>query len=129
MAKLSDFHTYHIGCVITLGNKVLAAGWNTERGHPLQHEYNRYRGFNDDVGKLHAEIMALLQIRHLSLPWRRLEVYIWRTTKDGRRALARPCKACERALKDAGIEKIYYTVRDGFAFENIGMLYNIRKEA
>lgn len=116
---MSDFHAHHVGCVITLGNKMLAASWNTEKGHPIQSAYNKYRGFSDGVGKLHAEMRSLSQIRHLDLPWNRLEVYVWRNTKDGKPALAKPCNACMAALKDAGIKHIYYTDDDSFHYENI----------
>lgn len=119
IAETSDFRRVHIGCVIVLGNKVVASTCNTEKGHPVQNEYNRYRGFYDGVGKLHAEIRALAQIKHLNLPSNKLEVYIWRCLKDGTLALARPCPACRAALIDAGIRHIYYTDNGSFHYEEI----------
>lgn len=39
-------------------------------------------------------------------------VYVARTLKDGTVAMARPCKACQLAMKHRGVSKCYYTISE-----------------
>jgi tRNA(Arg) A34 adenosine deaminase TadA len=37
-------------------------------------------------------------------------VYVARTLKDGTIAMAKPCKACQNALRHRGVKRVYYTI-------------------
>lgn len=122
ISKLSDFNRYHIGCVAVYKGHVIGVGFNTNKTHPIQREYNRYRSFNNPTNvhhKLHAEIMVLWKIRNLDIDFGKVEIYIYREDWCGRKALAAPCKACRRYLKDIGIKYIYYTGNGIYCCEKI----------
>ena len=44
-------------------------------------------------------------------------IFIYRETKDGRKALARPCPCCQKLLRQYGIRHIYYTGNDSLVYE------------
>ena len=113
----SDFHSQHLGAAIMYGSKVLAVGWNTEKTHSVQGEYNKYRGFDVDTNanKLHAEMMALNKVQNLDVDFGKLEIYVWRG--KGKPQLSRPCKACEERIKAMGIKTVHYTGNNSLCTE------------
>jgi deoxycytidylate deaminase len=122
-STFSDFPRQSLGAVMMLGNKTLAVGWNTVKTNPVQKEYNKYRNFDTDTlnnGTIHAEMMCLLKTRYYELDWSKVSIYIYRQKKDGQVALAKPCKACEKALHERGIKNIYYTT-DEFPYEKLAV--------
>lgn len=62
---------------------------------------------------------VLAKIRSLDINFSEVEIYVYRELKSGKRAKARPCAACMRALKDLGLRKIFYTTDDGYCKEII----------
>lgn len=112
MAEMSDFERQKMGCVVVYKNKIIGMGFNSTKSHPLQKEYNRYR-FKGDYSPhcMHAEMHALMPIRHLDIDWSKVKVYTYRICReDGSRgALARPCISCQTFMKELGIRHIYYT--------------------
>lgn len=118
-SNFSDFPRIHIGCVLIYKNKILSVGWNTKKENPLQKYYNKYRNFDTDKYKnpLHAEMMSILKIRNIEIDWKKVNMFIYREHKNGKTALAKPCKACKQAIKDTGIKNIYYTSSDGYIYE------------
>jgi deoxycytidylate deaminase len=123
ISQLSDFDRHHIGCVIVYKSYVLSIGFNTNKTHPIQMEYNKYRNFNNPNNvrhKLHAEIMALWKIRNLNIDFSKIEVYTYRENKNGNKALAAPCQACRKYIKDMGIKNVYYTGDGSYCFERMG---------
>ena len=119
LAKSSDFKRIHVGCIITYKGMVIASGFNSNKTHPLQKKYNKFRATSDSefVPKLHAEISALSKLRNSSLNPKRMKLFVYRIKQDGSYGMARPCPSCMQAIKDFGIRKIYYTTNDGFAKE------------
>lgn len=112
-----------IGCAVALKGAIIARGWNTDKTHTAQEIYNAYRYKEEKhwlPPKMHAEIMALNKIKFLDVDFSKVEVYIYRELKNGKKALARPCPSCMQKIKDLGIKKIYYTTPDGVAEERIG---------
>ena len=77
IAKHSDYSPHHVGCVITYKHRIIATGCNSEKTHPLQTEYNRFRnafkGKRDLLPKIHAEIKAISRLRNLDLDMRKVE--------------------------------------------------------
>lgn len=121
VATLSDYRKFSVGCVATIHGKVVSVGFNTTKTHPAQKHFNKFRDVTEapGVGKinhsLHAEIMCLN-----SLPptdGRGIKLYIYRQRHDQPYGLARPCRACMAAIREAGIRHIYYTTNDGYASE------------
>ena len=120
--QYSDNKKARLGSVIVYKGKVISVGWNLgEKTHPLQKEFNKYRGYdpNDSTAfnTLHAEIHALLKINGLDIDWRKATVFVSRVKKDGSKGLAKPCKACETYMRELGIKNVYYTTDNGWGFE------------
>ena len=109
----SNFGSHALGAVAIYGGKLLAVGWNSRKTHPAQAHYNSLeRGFDGYSFKstIHAEMMVINKIKYLDINFSKVKLYVWRG-KQGPR-LARPCAACERALRDLGIKHIFYTGND-----------------
>ena len=110
-----------IGAVAVFRRTIIAQGHNQDKTHPLQQRYNIYRydvnGNHYYPSKMHAEMELISKIRYLDINFAEVEIYVYRETKSGKRAMARPCAACTKALKDLGIKKICYTTDDGFCEE------------
>lgn len=114
-SMLSDFPTYKLGAVMMLGNKVLAVGYNITKTHPIQKRYNIERGYDPDVknnGQIHAEMMCLINTKYLDVDWSRVSLYIYREHKDHTTAIAKPCPACEKAIRERGIKQVYFTTEE-----------------
>lgn len=118
-SKFSDFKKAQLGAVIVYKGKILSVGYNTNKESPLQKSYNRYRGFDTDSCKNtnHAEMMAIKNVLGLDINWSKAAIFVYREKKNGELGLARPCKACMKALEDLGIRDVYYTKNGGFSYE------------
>ena len=120
-ADMSDFRKCAVGCVAVLHGRVLAVGFNTTKTHPTQKHFNQFRDVTEIPGagkvnhSLHAEIMCLNALRGGDPEHTKL--YIYRQRRDQPHGLARPCRACMAAIREAGIRHIYYTTNDGYASE------------
>jgi len=115
----SDFKRFKLGACIFNNKKVLVGGSNTNKTCPSQFKYNHFRHFDDvDYREVnaccHAEMAALIRLRRLypKIDPSSLSIIVYRENAQGEPAMAKPCKACEQALKDFGIRKIYYTGRN-----------------
>lgn len=119
MSLMSDFSRSHTGCVVIYKNKIIGAGFNTSKTHPIQRKYNWIR-FNCESSPhcMHAEVNALCTLIHDSdINWNKVHIYVYREHKNGIRAMARPCASCMQLIKDLGIRNIHYTTEDGYAYE------------
>ena len=119
IAEVSDFDKINIGCIAVYQGQVIGLGCNSNKTHPIQKKYNRYRNGEDFIPKLHAEISCLNQIKHLNINFSKVKLYIYRIRKDQPFGLSRPCPSCMAAIKDLGIRDIYYTTNDGYAYEKL----------
>lgn len=122
-AEMSSFGRARVGCIVADGKRILSAGFNSTRSHPLQARYDSYRTFRAGHNVphcLHAEIAALAPlIDDQSIAWNRVELYVARIYKDGSAALSRPCPACRRLIMDLGIRNLFYTSDIGYCHEKI----------
>lgn len=128
VAETSDFGRFHLGCVITYKHHILATASNSNKTHPMQKYYNKYRHFNKGsrpcTHTIHAEIAALNSIPYavgIQIDWKEVNVYVYRIANglpDGH-GMARPCEACMAALANLGIRNIYYSTNTGFAYERL----------
>lgn len=128
VALQSDFDNFHIGCVIVYKKHIIASACNTNKTSPKQKKYNRKRDFNKSSKptkhSMHAEIRALSLIPYplqQTINWREVSVYTYRICRGKRlgHGLARSCAGCMAAIKDLGIQDMYYTTDTGFCYEKI----------
>ena len=117
----SDFPT-RVGAIAVYGGRVIASAFSSQKTNPLQSKYNIYRKFQTDCAdclpKVHAEISLITKLRRVqNIDLKRVKVYVYRVCKSRDKGLARPCKACLIALRDAGIRTVYYTTDFGYAHE------------
>lgn len=131
IAHISDYDKIHIGCVAIYHGNVIGIGCNTNKTHPMQKYYNRFREDEETDNihfyhKLHAEINCLSQLKNLDINFSKVKLYIYRIRNDRPHGMCRPCPSCMAAIKDMGIRHIYYTTDDGFAYERIN---NVRMVA
>lgn len=107
ISKHSDHPHHKLGAVISKGNRVISLGFNKNKTHTRS---------NHNWKRLHAEISAIIKAKQ---DITNCYIYIYRETKDGQIAMARPCCSCMQAIKEAGIKKIFYTSSEGFLEESI----------
>lgn len=120
VASISDFSRIHLGCIAVYHGQVIGLGCNTNKTHPTQKYYNRYRKQSDIMmPKLHTEISCINQIRHLDINFSKVKLYIYRIHKDQPFGLARPCPSYMAAIRDLGIRDAYYTTNEGYAYEKL----------
>ena len=120
VASISDYNRTHIGCVAVYQGQVIGLGCNTNKTHPTQKYYNKYRKPSDSMlPKLHAEISCINQIKHLDINFSKVKLCIYRIRKDQPFGLSRPCPSCMAAIKDLGIRDVYDTTNDGYAYEKL----------
>lgn len=128
VASVSDFKKIHVGCVAVYQGNIIGIGCNTNKTHPIQQYYNRYRMIDDSfeytdtlLPKLHAEINCLNSIRHLDIKFSKVKLYIYRSCNSKIHGMARPCASCMAAIKDLGIKNVYYTTDNGYAYEIVNV--------
>ena len=120
IANISDYSRIHIGCIAVYQGQVIGLGFNTNKTHPVQKFYNKYRTTSDYIlPKLHAAIRCINQIKHLDINFSKVKLYIYRIRKDQPFGLSRPCPSCMAAIKDLGIRDVYYTTNDGYSYERL----------
>lgn len=129
-SKFSDYNkkNVHIGSVLVYKNKVIANGYNTSKTNPIQYQYNKYRetingderNYNADshLPCVHAEMMCLINSKDMDIDWSKTSLFVYRES-CGKTRMCKPCLSCERALKDRGIQHIYYTSERGYNYERI----------
>ena len=120
IAAISDYNKIHIGCVAVHQGNIIGIACNTNKTHPTQKYYNRFREESDILmPKLHAEINCINQIKHLNINFSKVKLYIYRIRNDRPYGMSRPCPSCMAAIRDIGIRDIYYTSNDGYDYERM----------
>lgn len=104
---------FKLGCVIADKNRVVGVGFNDMgKSHPKT---------LDPWKTLHAEVHALIG---LDIDCSKgCNAYVYRETRDGRPANAKPCNGCKTALKLAGIKKVYYTTSNAPFWGELDLRY------
>ena len=123
VSLLSCFQRSRVGCVFVKHGKIIASGVNSTKTHPLQKKYNIHR-FNDDTTRhsIHAEMSAYINALKNNNDFSDVVVYVYRETKDGHIAMARPCASCMKMLTDIGVKTVKYSTDIGYATEKIGVI-------
>lgn len=104
----SDYHSHRLGAVIVRNGDIVGVGFNKRKTHPL----SKTR-FNN----IHAELSAVLNSGQESLYG--CDIYVYRETKLGQPAMARPCAHCAEMLRQLSISNVYYTTDIGFSHERL----------
>lgn len=109
-AEKSELVRARMGAVITKKKRILSTGVNKTGRY-----YRKCPTSRKWEDSLHAEQAAILKLlnkgRHHDLIGATL--HISRISKDGRLALAKPCKHCQELIEAVGIKKVVYTTWDG----------------
>lgn len=110
LARNSDHPKHQLGSVIvSKKGRILSLGINKYKTHPKSPHSYKY---------LHAEVSALINLDD-NINLKDAVCYVFRETKDGLPAMSRCCDSCLKALKDAGIKTIHYSIENGYATEHI----------
>lgn len=98
--------------LITFKNRVISIGYNSEKTHPLQGQYQK----NQHAIHIHAEIDAIRKAASILTPeqFTKSTMIIMRVKKNGHWGLSKPCVGiknlgCNAAIKAFGIGKVYYS--------------------
>lgn len=102
----SDHEQYRVGAVVfkKRGNHVIASASNSgSKTHPRQLELaSRKNCFS--TGKLHAEVRAIIRSKGKGD-----SIIVCRLGKAGALRLAKPCSVCQEAIRESGIQHVYFT--------------------
>lgn len=106
-SKLSDHSAHKLGAVIVKKNKIISIGFNKKKTHTKSN--HPWKG-------LHAEVCAIIKTKKDLIG---CTIYVYRETKLGRLATAKPCPSCFLAIKKTGIKEICYTTESGYIKEEV----------
>lgn len=129
----SDFENYRLGCVITIGNQIVARGFNSTKTDPAQKMYNlKHRNFvpadySNREHSLHAEMAALKSISYpvaQQLNWKKAKAYVYRIAPGlpYGQGIAAPCCACAHALAERGVRQVLFSTDYGFASSKLDVV-------
>lgn len=97
------------GAIIVRGGRTLSVGINTYRMDP-------HTIVDEIIVKdfsWHAEVAA---IRAYKGDLTGATLYVARLSRRGEAAMSKPCINCQKAIKDAGIKKVFYTIDEQLDF-------------
>lgn len=100
---------FRVGAVLLYRGRVVATATNSAtKTHPFQAK------LADRVGRpektvLHAEVAALVRCRSQVDT-----IVVARVDKAGRLRLSKPCPVCALAIREAGIQNVYFSNEQGF---------------
>ena len=79
-AMCSEFDKVHVGCIAVYKGKIIAKGFNSEKTHPIQMHYNKYRtmrGVNTQVlPKVHAEVKCISKLKNMDIDFKKVKIFI-----------------------------------------------------
>ena len=97
LAQKSDMNQ-NLAAIIIQGGKILGSGFNQRIDYNHSH---------------HAEIKALKSMRRQKRTPKGADIHVYRFRADGTYGLAKPCRDCMIAIKEAGIKRVFYSDYDG----------------
>jgi deoxycytidylate deaminase len=102
-ARNSTAVNYKLGAVLARGRKVLGVGFNDPlKTHPSSNTYGQ---------KIHAELAAIINAR---CDLNGATLYVFRSGKNERPLLSKPCLHCQALIEREGIKTVVFTINDGF---------------
>lgn len=118
ISKLSTYDRVCIGCIAVYKKNIIGIGYNQAKTNPMQAKYNVYRNIQTINDYLHAEMACLNQIRNLDIDFSKVRLFVYREDNYKNIRICKPCGACERAIRDLGIKKVYYTDTNKYVRED-----------
>jgi len=101
-----------VGAVLLKRNKVIVTATNLEsKSHPLQAKFAKRVGLDPKI-YLHAEVFCLIKAKSDSDT-----IVVARVNNQNKLRNSCPCKICSLAIKEAGIQNIYYSTDEGFVYK------------
>lgn len=117
VSELSD-HKHKLGCVVVLGHRIISSSSNSaSKCNSIQAKLDSKKYGCDCPGHPHAELSALYPLIKRNADLSKASIYVYRQTRDGKIACAKPCSSCEWLIKQCGIKKVFYTTKDGIVSE------------
>lgn len=105
LAQISDCKYRH-GAIIRKSGKTIAVGVNYTVNDPAY--------LDDDVAvehtAVHAEVAALNSCRKVDLQG--ATIYVARVSARNEPRMSKPCERCQKALKERGVRKVFYTIEN-----------------
>jgi len=101
-AENNKYPQWRLCTIITKGGSVISMGESSYRNSP---KHNEADGVNCSE---HSEIAALRKVS----PNRDLKgaiAHVARVSRGGRVSIAKPCRGCQKALREAGVKRVHYT--------------------
>jgi len=95
------------GAVLVKGGSVISFSNNENQ---LKQWVARFRRRDRGIATKHAEVGCIHNIDRSKTTGSTL--YVARVNNQGEFRLSEPCPMCQRALKNAGIKKVYYTISE-----------------
>ena len=117
-AEYSDYRRVNIGAAVYDRDRMLTHGWNQARSHTIQKLYNDKAGRVAPDHYLHAEMHCIVREKRGALVG--ADMYVGRLDMTGMPAMCKPCPACELAIREAGIKRVFYTTPTGVEVLNVG---------
>lgn len=120
-SQKSTHKMYKVGAVIIdrTGRPISFGTNSASKTHPLVRLIGKTPfGQHKNAEALHAEIAALISIRH-KVDTRGLKILVYRENNKGELRMARPCEICNRILKAYGIDGAYFTTDGGIEYEKV----------
>lgn len=105
---MSNGESYHLAAVLRRGKSNIRIGINNSKTNP---RFSRTYKDGHTCYTLHAEMDALIAAQ----PGDTLIVFRW--SKRGKVTMARPCRHCQRHIKEAGIKSVVYSHWNGKFYE------------
>ena len=103
----SDHPKHKMGAAVFHAGKLLAVGFNSLQTHPSTFHYH-------DKFCRHAEIHALARAKSRKHYLDAAIVVVYRETKNGGVALAKPCEMCQDKMDELGIKEVLYTTNGSY---------------
>lgn len=96
----------HYAMILSKRGRILSSGRNSYKdSSSLQRYYAAITGNYESLYN-HAEISA---ISRLKSPEKAYKMIVVRVDSEGKQVLSKPCKICEKAIKDIGISVVEYS--------------------
>jgi deoxycytidylate deaminase len=89
------------GAVLVKSGRVISVGWNVLKNDPNNVSAEHLERYCS----VHAEAMAIARASQPA----GATIYIARS-KKGQERFSKPCRGCERALVQAGVSRVVYTI-------------------
>jgi len=96
-----DLRCRHFAFILNK-SKIVSIGRNSRKSHPINQKY----GYFDGSG-LHAEACAV--IKSGKIDHSKHVLVTFRIDRNDKIAMGKPCKHCQKLLKDVAFKEIYYS--------------------